>query len=194
MNLCTGRLNRMKCNPSFLSFKIILFRTISSPLYAKDIWFYSEANLWWHFWNKWSNLTCAGQSSQFDDLSTKKRPRDFLSYSSVCPDSRRQQFEWIMCIWNYTTFSCAHDHRQLPASRVNSLCDNVISYYSGFTFSHYDLPFPTRYCIPYVRSGLYQLVIRQGISCVRAWPRFALFGFVHRRGHHAFRESRVVYR
>jgi len=22
------------------------------------------------------------------------------------------------------------------------------------------LPFPTRYCIPYVRSGLYQLVIR----------------------------------
>jgi len=29
--------------------------------------------------------------------------------------------------------------------------------YSGFTFSHYDLPFPTRYCIPYVRSGLYQL-------------------------------------
>ena len=31
--------------------------------------------------------------------------------------------------------------------------------YSGFTFSHYDLPFPTRYCSPYVRSGLYQLVI-----------------------------------
>jgi len=33
-------------------------------------------------------------------------------------------------------------------------------YYSGFNFSHYDLPFPTRYSIPYVRSGLYQLVIR----------------------------------
>ena len=33
-------------------------------------------------------------------------------------------------------------------------------HYSGFNFSHYDLPFPTRYCIPYVRSGLYQLVIR----------------------------------
>jgi len=32
--------------------------------------------------------------------------------------------------------------------------------YSGFTFSHYDLPFPTRYSIPYVRSSLYQLVIR----------------------------------
>ena len=32
--------------------------------------------------------------------------------------------------------------------------------YSGFNFSHYDLPFPTRYCIPYMRSGLYQLVIR----------------------------------
>ena len=35
-----------------------------------------------------------------------------------------------------------------------------VSQHSGFTFSHYDLPFPTRYCIPYVRSGLYQLVIR----------------------------------
>jgi len=31
--------------------------------------------------------------------------------------------------------------------------------YGGFYFSHYDLPFTTRYCIPYVRSGLYQLVI-----------------------------------
>ena len=36
--------------------------------------------------------------------------------------------------------------------------------YSGFTFSHYDLPFPTRYCIAYVRSGLYQLVI-----CVKGY-------------------------
>jgi len=32
--------------------------------------------------------------------------------------------------------------------------------YSGFNFSHSDLLFPTRCCIPYVRSGLYQLVIR----------------------------------
>jgi len=32
--------------------------------------------------------------------------------------------------------------------------------YSEFNFSHSDLPFPTRCCIPYVRSGLYQLVIR----------------------------------
>jgi len=32
--------------------------------------------------------------------------------------------------------------------------------YSGFNFSHYKLKFPTCYCIPYVRSGLYQLVIR----------------------------------
>jgi len=32
--------------------------------------------------------------------------------------------------------------------------------YSGFTFSYYDLLFSARYCIPYVRSGLYQLVIR----------------------------------
>jgi len=27
--------------------------------------------------------------------------------------------------------------------------------YSGFTFSHYDLRFPTRYCIPYVRFLFY---------------------------------------
>jgi len=32
--------------------------------------------------------------------------------------------------------------------------------YSGYTFSNYESPFPTRDCIPYVRSGLYQLVIR----------------------------------
>ena len=32
--------------------------------------------------------------------------------------------------------------------------------HSGFNFSHSDLPFPTRCCIPYVRSGLYQLVMR----------------------------------
>jgi len=80
-------------------------------------------------------------------------------------------------------------------------CAEQIYIYSGFTFSHYDLPFPTRYCIPFVRSGLYQLVICvKGIRvcalhCVCAWPRFALhFGFVHRRGHHAFRESRVLHR
>ena len=71
--------------------------------------------------------------------------------------------------------------------------------YSGYTFSHYDLLFPTRYCIPYVRSGLYQHVICvKGIrvcalNCVCAWPRFALqFGFVHRRGHHAFSKSSCV--
>jgi len=45
--------------------------------------------------------------------------------------------------------------------------------YSGFTFSHYELPFPAHYYIPYMRSGLYQLVIRvKGIRvcalhCVR---------------------------
>jgi len=46
--------------------------------------------------------------------------------------------------------------------------------YSGFTFSHYDLPFPIRYYISYVRSGLYLLVIRVkgfrvcALHCVRA--------------------------
>jgi len=52
--------------------------------------------------------------------------------------------------------------------------------YSGFNFSHYDLLFPTRYCIPFVRSGLYQLVIRvkgfrvyahdPDLHCIRCCP------------------------
>ena len=42
-------------------------------------------------------------------------------------------------------------------------------WYSGLTFSHYELPFSTRDCIPYVRSGLYQFChSRQENSCVRA--------------------------
>jgi len=71
--------------------------------------------------------------------------------------------------------------------------------YSGFTFSHYDLTFPTRYCIPCVRSGLYQLVISVkgfrlcALHCVCAWPRLRIaFGFVHQHGHHALRESSCV--
>ena len=44
--------------------------------------------------------------------------------------------------------------------------------YSGFTFSHYDLSFPTRYCIPCMRSGLYQLVI-----CVKGFRVCALHCF-----------------
>ena len=72
--------------------------------------------------------------------------------------------------------------------------------YSGFNFSHSDLPFPTRCCIPYVRSGLYQLVI-----CVKGFRvcalhcelaiisiRHCIIRFCHRRGHHAFRESSCV--
>jgi len=34
-------------------------------------------------------------------------------------------------------------------------CLKILTYpYSGFNFSHYELTFPTRDCIPYVRSGL----------------------------------------
>ena len=52
------------------------------------------------------------------------------------------------------SFTLSHFHKSSP-----NLLEEIYLY-SGFTFSHYDLPFPTRYCIPYVRSGLYQLVIR----------------------------------
>jgi len=70
----------------------------------------------------------------------------------------------------------------------------ILCSYSGFTFSHYDLPFPTRCCIPYLRSGLYQLVIRvKGFRVFSQWPRLRIaFGFVHRHGHHAFSESSFV--
>ena len=64
------------------------------------------------------------------------------------------------------TFPLRNDH-----SRVFFACQFSRNYsrqffrggaflYSGFNFSHSDLPFHTRYCIPYMRSGLYQLVIR----------------------------------
>jgi len=78
--------------------------------------------------------------------------------------------------------------------------------YSGFTFSHYDLPFPARYCIPYVRSSLYQLVIRVKGFCVcalhcvrvplrlRKWPRFRIFALELIDVGTTLWESRVVYR
>ena len=50
------------------------------------------------------------------------------------------------------------------STKVENVAKNtsgvLLRRYSGFNFSHYDLPFPTRYCIPFVRSGLCQLVIR----------------------------------
>ena len=50
------------------------------------------------------------------------------------------------------------------STKVENVAKNtsgvLLRRYSGFNFSHYDLPFPTRYCIPFVRSGLYQFVIR----------------------------------
>ena len=73
-------------------------------------------------------------------------------------------------------------------------------HYSGFTFSHYDLPFPTRYCIPYVRSGSYQLVICvKGIRvcalhCVWAWPPFASHSVLSIGVDTTLWESRVVCR
>jgi len=75
-----------------------------------------------------------------------------------------------------------------------------VCWYSGYIFSHYDLPFPARYCILYVRFGLYQLVIRvKGIRvCALDWDRevtsfsHGIRSLVYRRGHHAFRESSFV--
>jgi len=70
--------------------------------------------------------------------------------------------------------------------------------YSGFNFSHYESPFPTRDFIRYVRSGLYQLVIRvKGIRvcalhCVREVPSFSHCFRSFRLGRHAFSELSLV--
>jgi len=60
-------------------------------------------------------------------------------------------------------------HNLVPDRDSKSNCS-----YSGFTFSHYESPFPALACIPLVRSCLYQLVIRVkeirvcALHCVRA--------------------------
>jgi len=70
--------------------------------------------------------------------------------------------------------------------------------YSGYAFSHYESSFPTRDCIPIVRSGLYQLVIRiKGIRvcalhCIGEVTSIRIAFEVFRHGHHAFRESSFV--
>jgi len=82
-------------------------------------------------------------------------------------------------------------------TKLSKMITQSYSKYSGYTFSHYDLPFPARYCIPYVRFGLYQLVIRvKGIrvcalDCVCEVTSFShgIRSLVYRRGHHAFSES-----
>jgi len=88
-------------------------------------------------------------------------------------------------------------HRKTNMFNVNtasqSECERQCCY-SGFNFSHYDLPFPTRYCIPFVRSGLYQLVIRVKEFRVSAHDldSHCIIRFCPRRGHHAFSESSCV--
>jgi len=69
-----------------------------------------------------------------------------------------------------------------------------------FAFSYYELPLPTRDCIPHVRSGLYQLVISvKGIRvcalhCVRAVTSFSTAFEVLSIGVTTFFVSRVLYR
>ena len=67
--------------------------------------------------------------------------RSEISFSRTCNISNLN----IAYLWHssFTTWNTSLD----------------VCLYSGFNFSHSDLPFPTRCCILYVRSGLYQLVI-----------------------------------
>jgi len=100
-----------------------------------------------------------------------------------------------LCLLVYRVFFTCHFSRNYP--RHFSVGGAFLN--SGFTFSHYDLLFPTRYCVPYVRSGLYQLVICvKGIrvcalQCVRAVTSISHYFRSFRRGHHVS-ESRVLYR
>ena len=70
-----------------------------------------------------------------------------------------QKNHWMFCVQNF-----------LKGFRSGL----SVGRYSAYTFSHYKSPFPTRDCIPYVRSGLYEVVTRvEGIrvcalQCVRA--------------------------
>jgi len=76
----------------------------------------------------------------------------------------------------------------------------LFTFIVDLTFCIMNCRFLTRDCFPYVRSGLSQLVIHVkgfrvcALHCVHANDldfTFA-FGFVHWRGHHAFRESSFV--
>jgi len=60
-----------------------------------------------------------------------------------------------LCLLVYHFFAC-----QFSRNYRRQFFRGGAFLYSGFNFWHSDLPFPTRCCIPYVRSGLYQLVIR----------------------------------
>ena len=67
-----------------------------------------------------------------------------------------------------------------PLPPKNLKHDIYLNIYSGFNFSHSDLPFPTRCCIPYVRSGLYQLVIRvKGFRVCALHCEFAITSITH---------------
>jgi len=79
--------------------------------------------------------------------------------------------------------------------RVGEVAETKIGFrHSGFTFSHYELPFPTRDCNPWaaVTSALYQPVIRVKVirvcvlHCIRAVTSFShcIRSLVRRCGHH----------
>ena len=74
----------------------------------------------------------------------------------------------VLCLLVYRVFFCV----SVLAKPSTLIFPWEPFLYSGFAFSHDDLSFPTRYCIPYVRSGLYQVLICVKGFCVSTqWPR-----------------------
>jgi len=65
----------------------------------------------------------------------------------------------VLCSLEYCVFFCFFFAWQFSQNYPRQFFRGEAFLYSGFNFWHYDLPFPTRYCISFVRSGLYQLVI-----------------------------------
>ena len=94
-------------------------------------------------------------------------------------------FSVVLCLLVYRVFFACQFSRNYP----RHFPWGGHSFIVYLPFSHYESPFPTRDCIPYVRSGLYRLVIRvKGIRvcalhCVRevtsfshCFRSFVLFG------------------
>jgi len=95
----------------------------------------------------------------------------------------------VLCLLVYHVFFACQFSRNYPRQFFRG----GTFLYSGFNFSHYDLPFPTHYCIPYVRSGLYQLVIRVKGFCVSAHVLDShCIRFCRSAWSHALRESSCV--
>ena len=151
------------------------------------------------WWTKWREATswCFGRPCYFCHSETFHlifKNANSSTYLCISKPLERQrnvgsgifQYSAVLNNNNCKTFRIQTEHYKL--------CIIV-----DLTFRITNCRFPTRDCIPYVRSGLSQLVIRVkgfrvcALHCGRANDLdFAFCIGSFRRGHHAFRESSFV--